>query len=82
MAEKTSEKKKQYNITIALSENEYKKLNELMAYFDEHSIKKTKRSDVMRYLINRYHYLAAKGVLEDVYKAAERIVKSAERKGK
>lgn len=82
MAEKTNEKKKQYNITIALTESEYQKLNELMEYFDEHSIKKTKRSDVMRYLINRYHYVASKGALEESYKATERIIKSAERKGK
>lgn len=71
-------KKDQVNITFAMSKEEGDKLQELMDYFSEESVSKVNRADVLRYLINRYHFLIGTGKMEEVFKAVESVIGEAD----
>lgn len=66
--------KDQINITFVMSEKEGEKLQELIEYFEEGSVNKVNRADVLRYLVNRYHFLISSGKMEEVFKAVESVI--------
>lgn len=46
---------KKKNITLSFSEDEIKKLDELVDYFQEHSITRVTRTDVFAFMFKRGH---------------------------
>lgn len=66
--------KDKVNLTIAITKDEDEKLQGLMEYYGQASIKKVHRSDVIRYLINRYAYLVESGHLDEITKFAEEVI--------
>lgn len=69
--------KDKVNLTIAITKDEDEKLQKLMDYYGQASIKKVHRSDVIRYLINRYAYLVESGHMDELVQHAEEVIKNA-----